>query len=74
MTRIVAGSRPAAAAASRTKPMPSPILDRSVRLEVSQPSAIRPIRSRAGLAIPPSSTGGPPGCTGFGAIRPRGTE
>ena len=41
-TRSAAGSRPAAAAASWTIAISSPIRDRSVRLEVTQPSAIRP--------------------------------
>jgi hypothetical protein len=54
-------------------PICSPILDRSVRLAVTHPSAIRPTRSSAGLAMPPSRMGGPPGCTGLGAIVPRGT-
>ena len=67
MIRIASGSRPASAAAARMTPTPSAIRDRSVRLEVTQPSAIRPARSSAGRARPPSRIGGPPGCTGFGA-------
>ncbi len=73
MNRIASASRPAAAADSFTTAISSSTCDRSVRLEVTQPSAIRPIRSSAGLAIPPSRIGGPPGWTGAGACVPAGT-
>ena len=74
MIRIESGSRPASAAADRTTLIPSLIRDRSVRLEVTQPSASRPARSRAGRAIPPSRIGGPGRCTGSGANQPAGTS
>ena len=75
LSRIAEGVgviRTASAAAARITPTPSAIRDRSVRLEVTQPSAIRPARSSAGRARPPSRIGGPPGCTGFGATLLRG--
>ena len=72
MMRTASGSRPAAAAASEITPTASLILVRSARLEVIQPSAIRPARSMAGRDMPPSSTGGPGRCTGLGSCRPAG--
>jgi hypothetical protein len=70
--RTASGSRPAACAASRITATASEILDRSARLEVIQPSAIRPARSTAGRDMPPSSTGGPGRWTGRGSCRPAG--
>ena len=76
MIRTASGSRPTADAASRITATASEILERSARLDVIQPSAIRPARSMAGRDIPPSSTGGPAPinclCTGRGSCRPAG--